>query len=423
MTQVYVFRFRSPSRRRLRRAALAAVALAALGLTGFALASDFVINLTNVGPQPATQTAALGDTVRFVNQDSSAHAIVASGVGLTTPALTTGQSFSYVLTKSGKLSYRQTGDQKNFPGVIDVRRVGEVTLGPAVQRAAVPFGASATLVGRTSLPAFPVVIQRKLSGEARWGDLVTVTPAADGNFSTTVQPPKTGQYRANVLQGELLSQPVPLAVGPVVTLRASKSSAQVGKPVLLNARAVPATAVTSVTLMRYNARRSRWQKVMTRTASDGKAMFLLRVEQGRSLLRAALVKSDLEPGFAPSISRQILVTGFNVKTLVTLRASESSARAGTSVLLTARVVPATAARSVALMRYNSRRARWQKVMVRPVSAGKATFRWPVEQGSSRLRAGLGKQDVRLGFALSFSRQIVVTGIAQPTAKKQKRRQR
>ena len=90
---------RHPSRR-LRRTVLALVALAALGGTGFALGSGLTINLTSSGPQPATASAALGDTVTFVNQDSAPHAIIASGVGLTTPALTTGQPFPYVLTKS-----------------------------------------------------------------------------------------------------------------------------------------------------------------------------------------------------------------------------------------------------------------------------------------------------------------------------------
>ena len=122
---------RHPSRR-LRRAVLALVALAALGATGFALGSGLTINLTSSGPQPATASAALGDTVTFVNQDSAPHAIVASGVGLTTPALTTGQPFPYVLTKSGTLNYRQTGE-KNFQGEIDVQRSGEVTLGSEVQ--------------------------------------------------------------------------------------------------------------------------------------------------------------------------------------------------------------------------------------------------------------------------------------------------
>ena len=216
----------------------------------------------------------------FVNQDSAPHAIVASGVELTTPTLTTGQSFPYVLTKSGKLNYRQTGD-KNFQGEIDVQRSGEVTLDPAVKQVSIPFGANATLVGRTSLPAFPVIIQSKLSGDTAWAALATVTPAADGSFSTTVQPPKSGQYRANVLQGELLSKPVSLAVRPVVTLQASKTlgPGRKARRARRSSRAAPGDDIGDVAA--YNPRRARWQKADGSTDLDGRATFVWRVEPAR----------------------------------------------------------------------------------------------------------------------------------------------
>jgi hypothetical protein len=160
---------------------------------------------------------------------------------------------------------------------------------------------------------------------------------------------------------------------------------------------------------------------MTRGASGGKATFLWRAEPGRSQLRASLGKGNLDPGYAPSTSTRVLVTGFNAKTVVALRSSESTAPAGTSVLLTARVAPAKAARSVTLFRFSPRRARWQNVVTRRLSAGKATFRWQLEKGSTRLRAGLGRHDLRIGFAPSFSRQIVVTGIAERSAKTRNRK--
>ena len=162
---------------------------------------------------------------------------------------------------------------------------------------------------------------------------------------------------------------------------------------------------------------------MTRAVSSNRVTFLWPVEQGRSLLRASLAKRDLNPGFAPSSSRQILVTGVDVKPLVTLRASKSSAPTGASIVLTARIGPATAAKSVTLLRYNRDRGRWQKVATRAVSRGKAKFLWRVEEGKSLLRASLDKRDLNPGFAPSFSRQIVVTGISQPRTKKGKRRQR
>ena len=280
-----------------------------------------------------------------------------------------------------------------------------------------------TLVGSTSLAAFPVVIQQKPSGERAWADLVTVTPSADGSFSTTVRPPGNIQYRANVLKGELLSKPVALAVRPLLTLRASKSSAPTGTSILLTAGIVPETSAKSVTLVRYNRDRGRWQKVMTRAVSSNRVTFLWPVEQGRSLLRASLAKRDLNPGFAPSSSRQILVTGVDVKPLVTLRASKSSAPTGTSIVLTARIGPATAAKSVTLLRYNRDRGRWQKVATRAVSRGKAKFLWRVEQGKSLCAPGLTSVTSTSALRRRSAVRSASPASSQPRTKKGKRRQR
>ena len=408
---------------RTRRGALYAAIIVALSVTGFALGGGFTIGLTSSGPQPPTTTAALGDTVTFVNQDTAPHVVVASSAGLTTPTLSSGATSAYVLTKSGRLAYRQIGDAKNYQGEIDVRRVGEVTLEAAGSKL-VRFGASVVLAGHTSLPSFPVQIQQKPEGEAGWGEAAaTLTPDAQGAFSLTVQPAKSGQYRANVLQGELVSKPVPIGVSPVMTLSASRASAQVGTPVRLAARAVPASAVTSISLTTYNRRKARWQKVAARATAKGMAEFVWRATPGRSLLRAVVAKANLEPGFAPSVSRVVRVLGFNVPTSVTLRPSSTSEPAGTSVVLTARVAPGRAAKSVTLLRYSARRGRWHKELVRPVSSGRASFRWRLDPGATRLRALLDKQDLRIGFASSSSAPVTLVGTTEPRAKKKRTKSR
>jgi hypothetical protein len=299
---------RSHSRRRL-RLALTGLTLTTLVLAGFGLGGGWTVALTDAGPKPFTVTAALGDTVTFVNEGSDPYTVVASRTGLTTPPLAPDDSFAYVLTASGRLSYRQRGPEKSFRGEIVVQRVGEVTLELRKQRGSVPFGARVTLVGRTSLPSFPVVIQAKHAGERRWSDLLTTTPTADRRFAARVAPPRNVQYRASVLSGELLSQPVSVDVTPITTLRAAKSAVPTGTRVLLTVRVHPAHAASSVTLMRYDRDRARWQREVTRTLTDGKAMFLWPAEKGRSIVRASLTRRDLSPGFAQSYSPPIRVTG------------------------------------------------------------------------------------------------------------------
>jgi hypothetical protein len=299
---------RSHTRRRL-RLALTGSTLAALGLAGFVLGGGWAVALTDDGPEPSTVTAALGDTVTFANEGSVPYTVVASGKDLTTPTLAPEESFAYVLTQSGRLSYRQRGAKEGFRGEIVVQRVGKVTLELREQQASIRFGARVTLGGRTSLPSFPVVIQSKQAGERGWRELVAKTPAADGRFSARVLPPKNVQYRASVLSEELLSESVSVGVKPITTLGAAKSAVPTGKRITLIVRVRPAHAAKSVSLMRYDRDGARWRREARRPLTGGKAVFLWPAEKGRSILRAWLKRGDLKPGFAESYSTQIRITG------------------------------------------------------------------------------------------------------------------
>jgi plastocyanin len=299
---------RSHSRRRL-RLALTGAALAALALAGLVLGGGVAVALTDAGPEPSTVTAALGDTVTFANQGAVPYTVEATGKGLTSPTLAPGESFAYVLTHSGRISYRQRGPKEGFRGEIVVQRVGQVTLGLRGQQSPIRFGARVTLDGLTSLPSFPVVIQSKQAGEREWSDLVARKPAPDGRFSANVLPLRNVEYRASVLSEELLSEPVSVDVKPIATLRAAKSAVPTGKRITLIVRVRPAQAAKSVSLMRYDRDRARWRREARRPLTGGKAVFLWPAEQGRTILRAWLKRSDLKPGFAESYSSQIRVTG------------------------------------------------------------------------------------------------------------------
>lgn len=284
-----------------------AVALGLLGLAGYALAAGFTVTLTSGGPQPGVFTAALGDTVTFVNGDSVTHTVIDRQIGLQSPALGPGQSFAYVLTTSGRLSYQQEGKPDGI-GQIVVLRTGAVTL--KASRRSVPYGSGAILTGTTSLPAFPVKIQQKVKGDTRWNDLGTATPTPEGSFTLGIQPQTGAEYRAAVFDDELLSPPVDVDVRPLLTLAARPRTARAGSLVTLTARIVPADAARSMELMRFDSRRQSWKRVLTRGVSaSGRVTFRWRVEYGRSLLRASVVNRALARGFAEASSRSVLVKG------------------------------------------------------------------------------------------------------------------
>jgi hypothetical protein len=284
-----------------------ALALGLLGLAGYAFAASFVVTLTSGGPQPQTFSATLGDTVTFVNADSATHTVVDRASGLQSPALAPGQSYAYVLTTSGKLTFQQVGKPQGN-GEIVVARTGSVTL--KASKRSIAYRSSSFLSGASSFPTFPVKIEQRAKEDKRWSDVVTLTPAPDGSFTLAVNPAKSTQYRADVFGGELLSPSVPVDVRPILTLVARRRTASGGSLLTLTSRVVPAEAATSIQLTRYDSKRQRWRQVLMRSSnSTGIVTFRWRVEYGRSTLRAAVAKHGLARGFAGTHSRSVVVVG------------------------------------------------------------------------------------------------------------------
>jgi len=282
------------------------LALALVGLSGYALASGYVVSLTQNGPSPTTFTATLGDTVTFVNNDYNTHTVVDNQTGLQSPALAPGQSYPWVLTTSGRLSYRQEGKPQGS-GVIVVTRTGSVTL--KASKRSVAFHSGSLLSGTSTFPTFPVKIEQRSKGDKSWTELATLTPASDGSFTLSVSPEKSVQYRANVFTGELLSPSVAVDVRPILTLSARRRTVPGGSLLTLTSRTVPADAATSIDLVRYDAKRQTWRRVLTRRSASGTVVFRWRVEYGRSVLRARVAKKGLATGYAETLSRSVVVTG------------------------------------------------------------------------------------------------------------------
>ena len=212
------------------------LAVASVGAAGYALAAGFSVSLTAQGPEPGLFTAALGDTVTVVNHDSATHTVLDRQSGLQSPPLAPGQSYEFVLTKSGRLTYEQDGPPRGS-GTISVQRTGTVTL--KASRRTIPFGSGVVLNGTTSLASAPVKIEQRTKGDKRWTDVTTATPAADGYFTFPVSPQLGAEYRANVFAGELLSPVVNVGVRPILTLAPRRRTVRGGSSLTLRARVLP----------------------------------------------------------------------------------------------------------------------------------------------------------------------------------------
>jgi hypothetical protein len=103
---------------------------------------------------------------------------------------------------------------------------------------------------------------------------------------------------------------VNVAVAPSLSIAVRPAAQRVGRTVSVTGRLAPADAARRVHLDRYDAERKKWDRVSTRALShSGTVAFRWRTEKGRSLLRLRTTRADLQPGYLPTSSRSVAVTG------------------------------------------------------------------------------------------------------------------
>jgi hypothetical protein len=107
----------------------------------------------------------------------------------------------------------------------------------------------------------------------------------------------------------------------------------------------------------------------------------------------------------------------NVRPRLTILASQRRARPGSSVRTTVWISPATAVRSVDLVRYDRALVRWRRIATLPVKPGKNSVRfvWQVNSGVNRVRASLASRNLRPGYTATTSAQVIVKGQGEPIA--------
>jgi plastocyanin len=291
--------------------ALAACIATALAASGYALANAVGITFTAAGPQPSVVSVTLGDTVTFTNNDTVPRVIASKKLGWTAPAVAPGGTFTYVVTKAGTWGYSivDTAGKNRISGTLKVAKAGPLTL--TATALPILYGHSIVLRGKTSLPTVPVAIEFKSPGDQGWDSLDTpVTPLPDGTFAVTVTPKLETQYRANVLDGQLISTASVVKVEPRLTFRPSTRRMATGKLMHATIHVVPTGSVKRVAVQAYDLVRKHWHIIaQANVTSTGNAKLTFAARPGRVLLRGATMSLTLTKGFAPASTKPIAVVG------------------------------------------------------------------------------------------------------------------
>lgn len=184
----------------MRKALLAALAVAILGGASVALARTAPIEITKNGFAPPTVTVQSGDTVSWKNSDTTAHEVAVDKTNCKL-SLQPAQTGSCTFATAGTFTYSDPtvkGSNQTtspFAGSVTVgQNIRAVSI--ATSRSLMIFGDAITLSGTVSSKQAgeTVTITAKPTGEPTWTTQVTTTTG--GNWSLQVQPRIRTTYQA-----------------------------------------------------------------------------------------------------------------------------------------------------------------------------------------------------------------------------------
>lgn len=185
----------------MRKALLAALAVAILGGASVALARTAPIEITKNGFAPPTVTVQSGDAVSWKNSDTTAHEVAVDKTNCSL-SLQPSQTGSCTFATPGTFTY--TDPTVKGSGQAGSPFAGSVSVAPntravsiATSRSVMIFGDAITLSGTVSSKQAgeTVTITAKPTGEPTWTTQVTTTTA--GNWSLQVQPRIRTTYQAS----------------------------------------------------------------------------------------------------------------------------------------------------------------------------------------------------------------------------------
>lgn len=292
--------------------------------------------------------------------------------------------------------------------------------GPGVKLVGAGLGAAAVFAAGVALAAATTVSigaegPQPATVTIQWGDTVTfknddsrphgITIPRVVEQSPLMQPGATwtrvfdgraGNYGYRQTEGRAHLGSIMVELKGKVTMKASPATVAYGKRVTFSGEALAGHAVKLEQLVAADS--GQWIEVVTVTAGgDGKWSTSLVPKLG-ARFRATAAAGQLR---AQAVSIRVQPT----LTLVRPR----GAKKGKIVTVRARVLPARAAASADLERYDTARRRWVREDRRKVSAsGAVAFRWEAVKGRSQLRMQVQRYALKPGFEPVASKPVSVT---------------
>jgi plastocyanin len=284
----------------MRKALLLVVSVVALCVGAVALAAvTRVVAIKPAGFSPVTRTIQTGDSIRWRNDDTVDHQVVADNGLFASPILKPRATYSKTFTTSGTYRYRDALEPAERGTIVVQGPPPSVSI--AASTPAVFFGAGVRLTGNISSRASNQVVQiwARPYGQTSYIKKADVTTATDGAWDYQDTPAVLTEYQAK--WGARSSVTAMVGVRPRVTLiRRSPwfvTSVKAGR----------AFAGRYVYVQRKSSLGQWVNRKKVVLGGSGAKRFKMDLPRGRHTLRVFLTTNQAGTGYIWSHSRTIVV--------------------------------------------------------------------------------------------------------------------
>ncbi len=285
----------------MRKALLLVVSIVALVATAVALAAvTRVVSIKPAGFSPATRTIDTGDTIRWRNDDTVNHQVVADNGHFASPVLRPTQSYTRVFNIAGTYRYRDALEPAERGTIVVKGAPPSISI--ASSAGTVFYGRGITLNGLISSGAANQTVEIwsrpfDQSSFVKSAELKTVTA---GGYGWSDTPDVLTEYQAR--WGSRSSAVISVGVRPMMTFTRRPGYFIAG------AKARSSLAGRWVYLQRRSPL-AQWVNVKkVQLGSTGAKRFTYQLKKGRNVLRLFMTTNQAGSGYLWSHSRTLLVT-------------------------------------------------------------------------------------------------------------------
>lgn len=284
----------------MRKALLLVVSIVGLAAAAVALAAvTRVVAIKPAGFSPATRTIQTGDSIRWRNDDTVDHQVVADNGHFASPILKPKQSYTRLFTIAGTYRYRDALEPAERGTIVVQGPPPSVSI--ASSAGTVFYGAGIRLTGLISSGAAnqTVEIWSRPYGQGSFQKAAELKTVAAGGYDWSDVPDILTEYQAK--WGSRSSAVITVGVRPRITFvrRAPYFT--------VSARAQSSLAGRWVYLQRRSPL-AQWVNVKkVRLGDTGARRFAYRLKKGRNVLRMFMTTNQAGAGYLWSHSRTLFI--------------------------------------------------------------------------------------------------------------------